>query len=82
MPSVIDAPEIGTSVETYDLTIEPRERRARGYARPGWWRALMQRMMTSRIPARRTRGAPAFETALDRFVQEYPSLSLYIFVHI
>jgi hypothetical protein len=71
MPSVIDTPEIVTSVETDDLTIEPRERRA-----------LVQRMMTSRIPARRARGAPAFETALDRFVQESPSLALYIFVHI
>ena len=82
MPSVIDAPEMVTSVETYDLTIETLERRERGCARPGLWRALMQRLMTSLTPARRERHAPAFETALDRFVQEYPSLSLYVFAHI
>jgi hypothetical protein len=81
MPSVIDAPEIVTSVDTLDLTIEPREQQERGHARPGVWRTLVQRI-TSLIPARRARGAPAFETALDRFVQEYPSLALYIFVHI
>jgi hypothetical protein len=82
MLSVIDAPELVTSVDTSDLTIEPRERRERGCARPGLWRTLMQRLMTSLTPARRECHAPAFETSLDRLVQEYPSLSLYAFARI
>ena len=82
MPSVMDTPELVDDVETHDLAIETLERRERGCARPGLWRALMQRLMTSLTPARRERHAPAFETALDRFVREYPSLSLYVFAHI
>lgn len=82
MPSVIDTPELVTSVDTYDLTREPRERRASGCARLGWWRALVQKIMTSLTPARRERHAPACETSLDRFVREYPSLSLYAFARI
>jgi hypothetical protein len=77
MPSVLDTPELVTSVDTSDLTREPRARHARGRTRPGWWRTLVQRMVTSLTPAWHECHGPAFETALDRFVREYPSLSLY-----
>jgi hypothetical protein len=84
MPSVIDidTPALVTSVETCTLTIETLERRERGRARPGWWRILVQRLMTSLTPRRRERHALACETSLDRFVREYPSLSLYAFTRI
>jgi hypothetical protein len=82
MLSVIDAPELVTSVETYDLTIEPRARHARSRTRPGLWRTLVQRIVTSLTPRWRECHAPAFETSLDRLVQEYPSLSLYAFARI
>jgi len=82
MPSAMDTPELVTSIETYALTIEPLARHARGQTRPGFWRTLTQRMMTALTPARSERHAPSFETSLDRFVQEYPSLSLYAFARI
>ena len=82
MPSTIDTPALVTSVETCDLMSETLERRASGCARPGWWRTLVQRLMTSLTPAQRERHTPSFETSLDRFVQEYPSLSLYAFARI
>ena len=77
MPSAIDTPERVASVGIYDLMRETLEQRESGYTRPGWWRTLMQRMATSLTPTRRACHGPAFETALDRFVREYPSLSLY-----
>jgi hypothetical protein len=82
MPSAIDTPELLTSVETYNLPIEPLARHASGRTRPGLWRTLVQRIMTSLTPAQRARHAPVFETSLDRFVQEYPSLPLYAFSRI
>jgi hypothetical protein len=82
MPSAIDTPELVTSVETYDLRIETLERRERSRVRPGLWRTLVQRLMTSLTPSQRERHAPSFETSLDRLVQEYPSLSLYAFARI
>jgi hypothetical protein len=77
MPSTIDTPERMTSVGIYDLMSETLEQRESGCTSPGWWRTLVQRLMTSLTPAQRERHAMSFETAQDRFVREYPSLSLY-----
>jgi hypothetical protein len=82
MPSVIDTPELVTSIDSSDPTSEPRARYASGRTRPGLWRALAQRIVTFLTPARRTCHASVFETSLDRFVQEYPSLSLDAFARI
>lgn len=82
MPSVIETPERVPSVGIYDLMRETLEQRESGRTRPGWWRMLVQRMVTSLTPAQRERHAPLFETSLDRLVQEYPSLSLYAFARI
>jgi hypothetical protein len=82
MPSVIETPELVTSVDTSDLTIETLERRERGRTRPGLWRTLAQSIVIFLTPAQRARHAPSFETSLDRFVQEYPSLSPYAFTRI
>jgi hypothetical protein len=76
MPSAIDTPARVTSVGIYDLMRETLERES-GRTRPGWWRTLVQRLMTSLTPAPRERHVMACETAQDRFVREYPSLSLY-----
>ena len=75
MPSVLDTPELKPLAR--QINREPRARHVRGRTRPGWWRTLVQRMMTSLTPAGHECHGPAFETALDRFVREYPSLSLY-----
>jgi hypothetical protein len=69
--------ELVTSVETYNLVRETLEQRESGRTRPGWWRTLVQRLMASLTLAQRERHAMSFETAQDRFVREYPSLSLY-----
>jgi hypothetical protein len=87
MPSVMDAPELVDYVETHDLAIETIERRERERprprrARPGFWRTLVQRIMPSLTPARRERHALSLETSMERFVQEYPSLSIYAFSRI
>ena len=79
MPSVLDTPELVTSVDTSDLTSEPLARHARGRTRPGLWRTLVQRLITSLTPSQHEQRAPSIETSLDRLVQEYPSLSLYAF---
>ena len=76
MPSVIETPERVPSVGIYDLMRETLERES-GRTRRGWWRTLVQRLMTSLTPAQRERHVMSFETAQDRFVREYPSLSLY-----
>ena len=81
MPSAIDTPERVTSVGIYDLMRETLEQRESGRTRPGWWRTLVQRLMTSLTPAQRERHVMSFETSLDRLVQEYPSLS-YAFARI
>jgi hypothetical protein len=78
MPSTIDSPKRVTSVGIYDLMRETLERES-GRTRPGWWRTLVQRLMTSRTPSQRERHVMSFETSLDRFVREYPSLSSYAF---
>jgi hypothetical protein len=77
MPSVIETPERVTSGGIYDLMRETLEQRESGRTRLGWWRTLVQRLMTSLTPAQRERHVMSFETAQDRFVREYPSLSLY-----
>jgi hypothetical protein len=81
MPSAIDTPERVTSVGIYDLMRETLEQRESGRTRPGWWRTLVQRLMTSLTPAQRERHVMSFETSLDRLVREYPSLS-YAFARI
>ena len=81
MSTVIDTPELEIEyVETHDLTIErPQPRRAR----PGFWRTLAQGITKHLTPTPRERHAPLyrvhhqFETPMDRFVREYPSLSVY-----
>ena len=82
MPAVIDIPELidDEDVETYALPIEQPVVRP---ARPGFWRTLAHRITTSLTPTRRERHAPVchvsrpFETPMDRFAREYPSLSVY-----
>jgi hypothetical protein len=81
MSAVIDTPELEIEyVETYDFTIErPQLRRAR----PGFWRTLAHGITKHLTPTPRGRHAPLyhahrpFETPIDRFVREYPSLSVY-----
>jgi hypothetical protein len=65
------------SIGIYDLMRETLERRESGRTHPGRWRTLVQRLMTSLTPAQRERHVMSFETAQDRCVREYPSLSLY-----
>jgi hypothetical protein len=77
MPSAIDTPERVTSVGIYDLMKETLEQRESGRTRSGLWHTLVQRLLTSLTPAQRECHAMSFETAMDRFVREYPSLSLY-----
>jgi len=83
MPSVIDAPELMEYVETHNLAIETREQRERHRVRPGFWRTLMHGISTYLSSIRRERHAPScrvsrqFETPMDRFVREYPSLAPY-----
>ena len=77
MPSVLETPERVTSVGIYDLMKETLEQRGSGCTRPGWWRALVQRLMASLTPVQLERHIMSCETAQDRFVREYPSLSLY-----
>jgi hypothetical protein len=76
MPSVIETPARVTSVGIYDLMRETLEHES-GRTRSGWWRTLVQRLKTSLTPAPRERHVMSCETAQDRFVREYPSLSLY-----
>lgn len=78
MIPVIDSPN-DAHVEAPLLT---RARpQARG-ARPGFWRSLARGIPSSLTPTLRMQHAPAgrpcrpFEPPMDRFVQEYPSLSL------
>ena len=81
MLSVIDTPELEIEyVETHDFTIErPQPRRAH----PGFWRTLAQGIATYLTSMLRKRHAPMgsiprpFETPMDRFVREYPSVALY-----
>jgi hypothetical protein len=82
MPSVIDAPELVDYVETHDRTIETLERRKVRHTRPGFWRTLAHRMTTYLTLPQRERYTPSFETAMDRVVQEYPSLSTYAFARL
>jgi len=86
MPAVIDTPEridledITTHNRTYALTIERAQARP---VRPGFWRMLAHRMTTSLRLTPRKRHAPVchmsppFEAPMDRFIREYPAVSLY-----
>ena len=81
MPSVIDAPELELEhIDTHDLTIErPQPRRARA----GFWRTLAHEITMSLTPVPCERHAPVyhvsrpFEAPMDRFLREYPSVSIY-----
>jgi hypothetical protein len=83
MPSVMDAPELVEYVETHDLTIETIERPAARRVPPGFWRTLAHGISTYLTSLRHERPAPSchvshrFETPMDRFVREYPSLAIY-----
>ena len=80
MPSVLDAPELLEHVEIHDLHIEkPGARRAHA----GFWRVLARGITRHLTYTPGVRLAPLcnaprpFETSMDRFVREYPLLSLY-----
>jgi len=82
MPAVIDTPELIEieQIETPDLPIErPQPRQAR----PGFWRMLAHKITQNLTPMLREQHAPVyraprpFETPMDRFVREYPSIALY-----
>jgi len=78
MPPVIDTPN-DDHVEAHAL--ERARPQARG-ARPRFWRSLAHGITTYLTPTPRARYAPScrpcrpFETPMDRFAQEYVSLSL------
>ncbi len=82
MPAVIDTPELIEieQIDLHDLTIEQPPARQ---ARPGFWGMLAHRLTTYLIPTLRKWHAPMdsipcpFETPMDRFVREYPSVALY-----
>jgi hypothetical protein len=80
MPAVIDTPELLAHVDTHNLTIERPQVR---YTRPGFWRMLVHGLIQYLTPTPRERYASSgrmnrpFETPMDRFEREYPSLSLY-----
>ena len=83
MSSMMDAPELMQCIQTYDLSIETRERPKTRRAPSGLWRLLVHGISTYLTSLRRERHAPAchgsrpFETAMDRFAREYPSLAPY-----
>ena len=79
MPSVVDAPDLLERIEIHDLHIEkPRAPRAQ----PGFWRTLAHGITKYLTHTPRAQQAPSysacrpFETPMDRFVREYPSLSI------
>jgi len=80
MPPVLDAPELLEHVEIYDLNLEKLGARR---AQPGFWGALARGITRHLTHAPGVRPAPLcnaprpFETSMDRFVREYPLLSLY-----
>jgi hypothetical protein len=82
MPAVIETHELEIEyVETYDLSIE--ERPPARQTRPGFWRTLAHGILKHLTPMPYERHAPScsahrpFETPMDRFAREYPSLSIY-----
>jgi len=82
MPSVMDAPKLVEYVETHDLTIETIERREPRRTRPGFWRSLVHKITPHLTPAPSCRVSRPFETPMDRFAREYPSLAPYAFAMI
>ena len=80
MPSVLDAPEFVEHLATDDRPIQGPHA---GGARLGFWRRLAQSITPTLTSTPRERHAlvcPAhrpFETPMDRFGREYPSLSVY-----
>ena len=74
MPSVMDAPKLVAYVETHDLTIETIERPQPRRTRPGFWRSLVHKITTHLTPAPSCCVSRSFETPMDRFAREYPSV--------
>ena len=78
MPSVLDAPEYLEHVEIQDLHIEKSRARR---ARPGFWRTLAHGIPKHLTRTPRAKQAPScsvrrpFETPMDRFTREHPSLA-------
>ena len=83
MPAAIDTPELIEYVETHELTthgltierLQPRR------TRPGFWRTLVHGLTqhlthTPRASQAPTCNAPRpFETPMDLFIREHPSLA-------
>jgi hypothetical protein len=83
MPSVMDTPQRVEYVATHDLTIETRERPQPRRVRPGFWRTLAHKITGYLTSTPREQHAllyrvhRPFEAPMDRFVSEYPYLSVY-----
>ena len=84
MPAVLDAPERIEYVETHALTphgLTIEQPQPRG-TRPGFWRTLAHGITKHLTLTPRVRQTPScsmsrpFEVPMDRFVREYPSLSI------
>ena len=80
MPSVLATPELIEPVETLHLPTEQPQVR---HAHPGCLRILAHWVVRHMTRSPRARQAPSggvrrpFETPMDRFAREYPSVSLY-----
>ena len=80
MPSVLATPERIEHIETPHL---PAERPQARHAPPGCLRTLAHWLVRHMTRSPRARQAPSagvrrpFETPMDRFAREYPSVSLY-----
>jgi len=83
MPSVLDAPELIEYVEIHELTphgLTIEQPHPRG-TRPGFWRTFAHGITAHLTHTPRERQAPScgayrpFETPMDRFTREHPSLA-------
>ena len=83
MPAVIDTPELIEYIETHELTphgLTIERPQPRG-ARPGFWRTLAHGIIKHLTHTPRVKQVPScsarrpFETPMDRFVREHPSLA-------
>jgi len=82
MPSVLDAPERVDDIAYVETPAILEERPPARRARPGFWRTLAHGIARRLTYLPHKRQAPScsprrpFETPMDQFVQEYPSISL------
>jgi hypothetical protein len=80
MPAVIDTPEYIHDIAMPAPLIERPQTRG---ARPGFWRRLAHGISKHLTSMPHEKQAPScsphrpFETSMDRFAREYPSLSVY-----